>query len=440
MTGSSKQEPRIFSGRCHIIGVLDNGMQGLAAAELQLVRQAELVIAGRRTMQLFNNDFRADAERMDLTGQLTRLPETIKTALKQNRRVIVLATGDPLCHGIGAFLSKKIPHDLLQIHPNLSMVQVAFSRLGKAWQTARICSVHTADAGEWTIDSGMEHGLYGLLTDIVQHDLLAVYTSPDNSPERIANMMQLENLAEQFELSVFECLLQSGERINTGLSVKEVAEGHYKQPNLLVIERIKPPIVQPLFGYEDHFYEQRKPDKGLITRRDIRAVVLAKMQLNKKSIVWDIGAGSGSVGLEAASLCEQGYVFAIEKNCNDLALIHNNRKKMQLHNYSIECAKAPEKMAHWPEPDAVFIGGSAGQLEAVIELVCDKIKTNGVLVMNFITLENLHEALDIMKKYGFSWQLTQIQAAHSQPILNMNRLQADNPVWIVSATIGENKQ
>ncbi|MCU7939028.1 MAG: precorrin-6y C5,15-methyltransferase (decarboxylating) subunit CbiE [gamma proteobacterium symbiont of Bathyaustriella thionipta] len=407
-------------------------MQGLTPEAQDKIKQADQIIAAPRTIELFKHDFKDDAEVIDLSGKMMQLPKIIQDSIKAQRQVIVLATGDPLCHGIGSFLLKKLTRTLINVLPNLSMVQLAFSYLGESWQDAKICSVHTKDTGEWLADSGFEHGLYQLLRAIRNNRLLAVYTSPENSPQRIARMLIAEGLAEYYEFSIFEQLLQKDELFSLHQDVSSVAKTHYADLNIVIIQRKKALENRRLFGYPDDFYAQRKPEKGLITRRDIRAVVLAKMQLQTDSIVWDIGAGSGSVGLEAASICEQGYVHAIEKNCADLELILENRHKMQLINYSVVCAKAPDKMAHWLAPDAVFIGGSAGQLRPLIEMILQKLRQGGTLVMNFITLENLNESIEILKSLNLSWELTQLQASHSKPILHMNRLQSDNLVWIIS--------
>ncbi len=423
------------ANQCLVIGVLDNAMQGLSIIQQQAIQQADQIIAASRTIHLFQSEFKKGSEFIDLTGKMQQLPKMIKTSLDNKKQVVVLATGDPLCHGIGHFLIKKLGKKSVQILANLSIVQLAFSHLGEPWQSVKICSVHTKDTGEWNEHSTSAHGMYPLLQTIKNNDLLAVYTSPDNSPQRIARMLVTENMAEQYEFSVFEKLLQNEEKITTGLSANQVIQSNFAEPNLLVIKRNTPVESAVLFGHHDDFYAQRKPEKGLITRCDVRAVVLAKMQLQKNSIVWDIGAGSGSVGLEAASLCEQGYVYAIEKNCDDLSLIKANRKKMQLINYSIVCGKAPEKMDQWPQPDAVFIGGSADQLKPLITMICQKLNPGGSLVMNFITLENLNQSIEILKTLNLEWELTQLQMSHSKPILKMNRLQADNLVWIVSVSL-----
>ena len=166
------------------------------------------------------------------------------------------------------------------------------------------------------------------------------------------------------------------------------------------------------------------------------ALPIPRLQLRVNSIVWDIGAGSGSVGLEASRLCPQGYVYAIEKNPADVAIANQNRTKMAVTNYRVEHGKAPDLLANWPDPDAIFFGGSGGELAELITLCLSRIKPGGWLVMNFVTLENLALATQRLSELNAAWDVTQLQASRSQPILHMHRMQAENPVWIVSAQQG----
>jgi precorrin-6Y C5,15-methyltransferase (decarboxylating) len=161
------------------------------------------------------------------------------------------------------------------------------------------------------------------------------------------------------------------------------------------------------------------------------------LQLSADSIVWDIGAGSGAVGLEAARLCPLGFVHAIEKNPEDAAIARENRRRFGIHNYRLTQARAPQGMADWPDPDAVFIGGSGGELVELIRLALSRLRDQGWLVMNFVTFENLHLAMTQLKERQARWDITQLQASRGQPILDMHRLAAENPVWILAATRGD---
>jgi len=417
---------------CKIIGVLDNGVQGLTADTLNMIQSAHIVIGANRTLSLFSDQIE-NAEKKDLTGHLKEVPVWISQALQDNQQVVVLATGDPLCHGIASYLYKKLPATQLQTIPNISSIQLAFAQIGLSWQDAKIVSVHSKDAGDWSKGAGPDHGFYPLLQALFNHDKLAILTGPENSPDRIARMMLIENIADQFEISVAENLLCADEKVLHGESVEFIAEQSFNGNDIVILNRKQPLQSIILFGLQDSDFHQRKPDKGLITKREVRAVSLARMQLRPNSIVWDIGAGSGSVGLEAARLCHHGYVYAIEKNIADFEIAAKNADQLGIHNYHLINNKAPVGLDQWPNPDAIFVGGTGGELAELIKLCLSRLNSGGWLVMNFVTIENMATAIETLKVLEANWDMTQLQASRSQPILHMHRMQAENPVWVVSA-------
>jgi len=426
----------------YIIGVLDNGADGICPLALTHITTADVVIGARRTLALFTASFAAEAIQHDLAQGLSKVPAWITTAQADGLKVVVLATGDPLCHGIARYLMNKLGKACCEVIPTVSTLQLAFARLGLAWQDAVIASVHSKDAGEWSAEAGPEHGLYPLLQTVQNNDLIALFTSPENTPDRIARMLLSAGFGKQFTLSVAAALLTGDENIQRELSLSDAADRRFTHPNIVVLQRIisnsVPVNRAPVFGLADDCYAQRKPHKGLITKREVRAVSLARLQLHTQSIVWDIGAGSGSVGLEAARLCHAGYVYAIEKNPDDVAIARQNRENMAIHNYRIQQGKAPELLADWPDPDAVFVGGSGGELTALIRQCLARLKAGGWLVMNFVTLENLAQATQTLDAESAPWDVTQLQASRSQPILHMHRMAAENPVWIVCAQAAVN--
>ena len=419
--------------RCRILGVLDDGEASLGRAALTHLQTAQLVIGGARTLALFAAQIAPDALQRDLTGALSQVPEWIREAQADGLRVVVLATGDPLCHGIAAYLASRLCIEAIEVLPNVSTLQLACARLGLPWQEMKFASVHAKDAGDWVPGSAPAHGLYALLRDIRQHDRLAVLTSPDNTPDRIARMLVAEGLADDFEMAVAERLCRPDERVISGMRIAAVAEMRFADPNVVLLWRTRMRTPQVLFGLPDASFEQRHPEKGLITKNEVRAVSLARMQLRADSVVWDIGAGSGSVGLEAARLCRQGHVYAIEKNVDDAAIVGRNRLNMGIGNHTLVHGKAPEGLQNWADPDAVFIGGSGGELGELIAQVLQRLRPQGWLVMNFVTLENLAAAVETLKAQGATWDVLQLQASRSKPILHMHRMAAENPVWIVCA-------
>lgn len=422
--------------KCRVLGVLDDGATSLSQAALTHLAQAQLVIGGTRTLELLAEHIAPQAQQRDLTGVMSQVPEWIRAALDEGLRVVVLATGDPLCHGIAAYLASRLCVDVIEVIPNVSTLQLACARLCLPWQDMRFVSVHSRDAGEWVAGSPPSHGLYGLLRDLRQHDRLAVLTSPSNSPDRIARMLVTEGLDKDWEMAVAERLCQPQERVVSGFSIQAATQMTFAELNVVLLWRTTLRESPVLFGLPDASFAQRHPEKGLITKNEVRAVSLARLQLRQNSVVWDIGAGSGSVGLEAARLCTQGHVYAIEKNADDCANVLQNRRALGISNHSLVHGKAPEGLTDWADPDAVFIGGSGGELAALIGLVLQRLRPGGWLVMNFVTLENMATAVEAVKTLAANWDVLQLQASRSQPILHMHRMAAENPVWIVCAQAG----
>ena len=427
------EEPMNQIEKCRILGVLDDGVASLGRTALAYLQQAQLVIGGTRALQLFAESIDPTARQRDLTGALSQVPEWIRDAQAADQRVVLLATGDPLCHGIAAYLASRLCIEAIEVLPNVSTLQLACARLGLPWQDMKFSSVHGKDAGDWVEGSEPGHGLYALLRDIRQNDRLAILTSPGNTPDRIARMLVTEGLADDFEMAVAERLCQPEERVVSGISIQVATQMPFADPNVLLLWRTSQRTQPVLLGLPDASYQQRYPEKGLITKSEVRVVSLARMQLRANSVVWDIGAGSGSVGLEAARLCGQGHVYAIEKNVDDSAIVRSNRKALGISNHTLVHGKAPEGLQRWPDPDAVFIGGSGGELAELIRLILQRMKPEGWLVMNFVTLENLSVAVETLKAQGVAWDVLQLQASRSKPILHMNRMAAENPVWLVCA-------
>jgi precorrin-6Y C5,15-methyltransferase (decarboxylating) len=422
-----------------IVGILDDGWAGLSATAQQAVQSAGLVIGAGRTLALLAPHLPDNCRCEDMDGALGPVPGWLQAAHAAGQNAVLLATGDPLCHGIASLVLGKLPPAIaaqVTILPAPSTLQLAFARLKKPWQGVHIASVHSKDAGEWAMGVEPSHGLYALVRAVSEYSRLAVFTGPENNPARIARALLSAGFGETVRLSVAACLALPDEAIFADLTLAEAAAQDFPEPNIVVLERQMPAAAErfPLMGLDDLDFQQRQPEKGLITKLEARAVSLAKLALRPESIVWDIGAGSGSVGLEASRLARRGHVWAIEKNAGDAENARANALTLQASNYTLCVGKAPQGLENWPDPDAIFIGGSGGELATLITLCLSRLKPGGRLVMNFVTLENLATATETLKAAtGIQWDATQLQAARTQPILDMHRFAAQNPVWILCA-------
>jgi precorrin-6Y C5,15-methyltransferase (decarboxylating) len=189
-----------------------------------------------------------------------------------------------------------------------------------------------------------------------------------------------------------------------------------------------------IFGLPDDMFTPRRSGSNVITKRDVRAISLAHLELHHHTILWDIGSGTGSVAIEAAHLANAGHVYAIECNSEALAAIHANCHRLNAPNVTVIAGRAPQVLHDLPDPDAVFIGGSGGVLTAILEVVQARLRPSGHLVVNLATIEHLSEAVEYLRRSAWEWECTMVNIARTQQILDMTRFAAMNPVFVLTAS------
>lgn len=188
-----------------------------------------------------------------------------------------------------------------------------------------------------------------------------------------------------------------------------------------------------LLGLPDEEFTQRSPDSNTMTRREVRAITLANLELHPHTVLWDIGSGTGSVAIEAALLARMGHVYAIEYDTGALAAIEANCHHFNASNVTIVAGRAPQVLHALPDPDAVFIGGSGGALSAILEVVIARLHPQGSLVVNLASFEHLSEAINYLRKANWTVDCTLVNIARMQNILDVTRFAALNPVFVLTA-------
>ncbi len=172
-----------------------------------------------------------------------------------------------------------------------------------------------------------------------------------------------------------------------------------------------------------------------MTKEEIRFVSIGKMELQDDDVCLDIGGGTGSVSMEMAKFARNGKIFVIERNDEAVELIHKNKKKFNLKNITVIQGMAPEGLADLNiKFNKIFIGGSAGNLVEIIKYSFDNLVENGILVLNFIVLENIFTAIGELKKYNFKdVDICQLIVSKNKKIKNFNMMMAENPIYIITA-------
>ena len=172
---------------------------------------------------------------------------------------------------------------------------------------------------------------------------------------------------------------------------------------------------------------QKRPSRGLITKSEVRAVSLYKLGLRRHSIVWDIGAGSGSVAIEAAVIASEGAVYAVERDAECLDMLRLNVERLGSDNVVVVSGEAPEDLDALPAPDCVFVGGSGGRLTNILECAVSRLKTGGRIVVNLAAIERVVETQACLESLGFDAELTMISASRGKALPDGTmRLEAQN--------------
>lgn len=414
----------------HVIGIGLNGGEGLQSHLHLLIDQATVLVGSERHLHYFLSH---PGKRIALTNFAQGLA-AIQQHLDQepNPLVVVLTSGDPLYFGFGRLLLQTFAADLLCFHPYLSSVQIAFNRLKVPWQDAEVISVHGRSLSP--LVTALQKGA----------SKIAVLTDHRNTPAAIAKLFLSLNLPTHYEFWVCENLEGSDECIQN-YQPKTLIDRQFSALNVVVLLRHdletqdkSDPISLPILGVPDQAFNSFTDRPGLMTKREIRVLALAELQLQDHQIIWDIGSGTGSVAIEAARMVPSSQVYAVEKTALGTQLIHQNCQNFRVNNVHIVLGEAPTILNNLPNPHRIFIGGSGGHLQEILNDCQMRLDPLGVIVLSLATLENFYIATQWFDKPNWVVEHLQIQLSRSVPIASMTRLTPLNPVMLIRASRNPN--
>lgn len=185
-------------------------------------------------------------------------------------------------------------------------------------------------------------------------------------------------------------------------------------------------------GLPDDAFAQKRPLRGLITKSEVRAVSLYKLGLRRNSVVWDVGAGSGSVALEAAVIASKGVVYAVERDAECVEMLCHNVAQLGPDNVIVVNGEAPDALSELPAPQCVFVGGSGGRLPEILECAAYRMPEYGRIVVNLASIARVAQAQGCLESLGFDVELTMISASRGRALPDGTmRLAAENPVFII---------
>ncbi len=415
-----------------VLGTDAGGVEALPAPALELLGQADLVAAPERLLAGVEAWWRRETEAARLSGPLpglrasdrpAELMAPLAAALAAGRPAVVLASGDPLWFGIGRLLLQHFRPDQLRFHPAPSSLQLAFARLGRPWQDASWISLHGRDP----------EPLAAALQK--RPAALAVLTDPGRGgAEEVRRILAASGLAAAYGFWLFERLGHPAER------VQRLAPGqtlpHDLDPLHLVLLIAEAPAEPelaslPLFGLDDGLWLQQSDRPGLMTKREVRIQLLADLELPAQGVLWDLGAGVGSVGLEALRLRPELGLWALERRGGSAELIAANARRLGVTPSGILEGAAPGALAQLPDPDRVLIGGGGQGRAAILSAVLERLRPGGLVVLPLATLEALAELRPLLERAGLVVAVSQLQAWRGTPLAEGTRLAPLNPVLVL---------
>lgn len=378
-------------------------LQGLAA-----LRQADLILGARRLLAVLPagcTENRAAAYRPDEVAEL------LQTSGAEN--AVLVYSGDTGFYSGASSMMKKLEAlgVRARVLPGLSSIQLLAAALGRPWQGWNLVSAHGR-----TCDP---------VAECMQGRPTFFLTGGSEDPATLCAQLAAEGFGD-VQGVVGQCLGTPEEKLFRG-SVKELAVGRFNSLSVLLVEAAEV-LPRRAPGLPDEAFERGDVP---MTKQEVRAAVLAKLAVRPEDILWDVGAGTGSVSVELALAAPRGRVYAVECRPEGCALIKANREKFRTRNLVLVEGLAPAALSDLPAPDAVFIGGSKGSLAAIVDAALDK-NPDARICVSAIALESLSAAVAALTAKGRTVQVSQIAVSRAKAVGGLHLMMAQNPIYLIT--------
>lgn len=378
-------------------------LQGLAA-----LRQADLILGARRLLAVLPagcTENRAAAYRPDEVAEL------LQTSGAEN--AVLVYSGDTGFYSGASSMMEKLEAlgVRARVLPGLSSIQLLAAALGRPWQGWNLVSAHGR-----TCDP---------VAECMQGRPTFFLTGGSEDPATLCAQLAAEGFGD-VQGVVGQCLGAPEEKLFRG-SVKELAAGRFNSLSVLLVEAAEV-LPRRAPGLPDEAFERGDVP---MTKQEVRAAVLAKLAVRPEDILWDVGAGTGSVSVELALAAPRGRVYAVECRPEGCALIKANREKFRTRNLVLVEGLAPDALSDLPAPDAVFIGGSKGSLAAIVDAALEK-NPDARICVSAIALETLSAAVAALTAKGRTVQVSQIAVSRARAVGGLHLMMAQNPIYLIT--------
>jgi precorrin-6Y C5,15-methyltransferase (decarboxylating) len=436
--------------KIYVIGI---GYRPLEKKARNILLNAKVILTSDRLFAVFKryDEYGTVKDRIKV---INKVPETLafikdRISHPESQPLALLASGDPLFFGIGRKLSEEFGKDVLEILPDLSSIQQAFARINEPWDDAFLMSLHGGP--DPAKRRKLPYEMHDIPFLLEQHGKIAILTDKVNNPSVIATVIarsettkqsQIQGIAsplarnDSIRMIVCERLGYLDEKIIKG-TPKEMEGMSFSEPNVVIVMKQGsgsggqgPEGIR--FGLKENEIEHAR---GLITKDEVRAVTLHTLRLPETGVFWDVGAGSGSISIEAARLFPGLTVIAVEKDDEQVKRIKANKIKFSVKNIELVQGTAPDALHGLQAPDRVFVGGSGGSLDEIIGSIQERMR-DGIIVINAVTIETLNQAIAGLEKRGFTVKVSEISVSRSKLIAGKRHMSAQNPIFIVTGEKG----
>ena len=353
--------------------------------------------------------------------------ELINWLKSQKNDVILISRGDPLWFGIGRILLENFSKDELSFYPSNTCVQLAFSKLKIPWHSATNISIHGRDSSKLVEALKTKPSSLAIITD-----------SNTESLELIQKNLSELNLIDFYDFWLCEEIGFENENIRK-LNLKESLPSDISSLNIVVLIKKKKNFSNeiPLFGINDNFFKTFEDRPNLLTKREVRIQILADLELPKNGVIWDVGAGCGSIGLEALKLRPNLDLICIDKRIGSKALILENSKRLDvipkfIFEKDINAIFNAKNFSSFQKPNRLVIGGCDKKTKLlIINKLAQDMKNGDIIILPIIDLQNIDELKKELEDKNFKTNLNLIQTYKSLSIADGMRLEPNNPIFLL---------
>lgn len=394
------------------IGIGMGTLDTLTHEAAETIRNADILFGAKRILESVEHMpdlLRDDQERVEeyRSAQIAKYLST-RTNLT---RIVILMSGDVGFYSGARLVQDAFPDEKIDYYCGISSVVYFASKVPTAWQDAKLLSAHGRSLN--------------LLNCVQRYPKIIMIVSGVEDVRAICQEL-VEAEMTYVHVTVGTNLSYPEETVTSG-TPEDFLQAETTGLHIMLLENPQANhIIVP--GMSDETFVRGKVP---MTKEEIRILSVAKLQLTEDSIVYDVGAGTGSVSMECARLCTNGTVYAVERNPEGIALIRENSKKLRLSNVKAIEGLAPEALMDLPAPTHAFIGGSAGNMGEILDVL--RAKNPSVrIVINTIALESISEVMQLLKERGYDADIVQISAAKSRVLGRYHMMTGLNPVYIIT--------